>query len=275
MNKSFSLLFSLLFFLIIQAYSQNLNVQQLQSDTSDYPYWIEMMQDPEVNFFDVQKAFNIYWQGREVTKGSGWKPFKRWEYLMESRVNPDGSRPDPDKTWNEYFSYLKSHSNTRNNNGNWVNLGPFQIPDGKGYKGLGRINAIGFHPTNPGIFYIGAPAGGLWKTDDNGMTWTSNTDVLPTLGVSSILSNFLEPDIMYIGTGDRDAGDAPGLGVMKSNDGGETWALSNNGMGNKKVGRMIMHPDDPDMIIAATSGGVYKTTDGGENWYKPMGGNIK
>ena len=275
MNKAFSLLFSLFFFLIIQANSQNLNSQQSQSDMSEYPYWIEMMQDQEANFFDVQKAFNIYWQGREVTKGSGWKPFKRWEYLMESRVNVDGSRPDPDNTWQEYFSYLESHSNTRDNNGNWVNLGPFQIPDGKGYKGLGRINAIGFHPTDPGIFYIGAPAGGLWKTEDNGLTWTSNTDVLPTLGVSSILTNFLEPDIMYIGTGDRDAGDAPGLGVMKSDDGGETWALSNNGMGNKKVGRMIMHPDDPDMIIAATSSGVFKTIDGGENWYKPMGGNIK
>jgi PKD repeat protein/photosystem II stability/assembly factor-like uncharacterized protein len=115
----------------------------------------------------------------------------------------------------------------------------------------------------------------MWTTHDYGQTWTSNTDVLPTLGVSAITINYDQPDIMYIGTGDRDAGDAPGLGILKSNDGGLTWFMSNYGMGNQVVGRIIIHPGDPDILLAATSGGVYKTIDGGDNWYRTLSGDKK
>jgi len=100
--------------------------------------------------------------------------------------------------------------------GNWTNLGPFSIPLGdRGYKGLGRINAIGFHPTDANTIYIGAPAGGLWVTHDAGQTWTSNTDNLPTAGVSAIMVDYSNPQVIYIGTGDRDGGDAEGLGVFE------------------------------------------------------------
>jgi len=244
-------------------------------DFTKHPYWIEMMQDETVNFYDVQKAFNTYWENREITKGSGWKPFKRWEYMMSSRVLPDGTRPAADRDWNEYYQYLQKYPGQKSSDGNWVNLGPYAIPSGKGYKGLGRINAIGFHPTNPQTIFIGAPAGGLWVTTDGGNTWSSETDVLPTLGVSAILVDPTNPDVMYIGTGDRDAGDAPGLGVMKSFDGGHTWAMSNNGMGSRIVGRLLMHPQDHNVIFAATNGGIFKTTDGGDLWVSKKSGDFK
>jgi len=244
-------------------------------DTANYPYWISMMQDPSVNFYAVQRAFNLYWKDRKVTRSSGWKPFKRWEYMMRCRIYPDGTRPAPDKIWNEYFSYLKTHNQVRSPEGDWDNLGPFTIPNAKGYQGLGRINAIAFHSVDPNTIYIGAPSGGMWTTHDYGQTWTSNTDVLPTLGVSAIAINYDQPDIMYIGTGDRDAGDAPGLGVMKSNDGGQTWVMCNTGMGNVVVGRIIVHPENPDVLLAATSGGIFKTVNGGDLWYKTLSGDKK
>ena len=258
----------------LPAHSQN--YQNLTPDDfAKHPYWVQMMQDETVNFYDVQKAFNLYWQNREITKGSGWKPFKRWEYMMSSRVSPDGTRPANDHDWNEYFDYLEKFPNQKSSNGNWVNLGPYSIPSGKGYKGLGRINAIGFHPSDPKTIFIGAPAGGLWISHNSGATWSSETDVLPTLGVSSIAIDFINPDIMYIGTGDRDAGDAAGLGVMKSLDGGLTWEMFNNGMGSRVVGRLLMHPQNNNIIFAATSGGIYKTTDGGNLWVSKRSGDFK
>ena len=72
-------------------------LENLNPPASEYPYWIEMMQDEDANFYDVQEAFNVYWEGREITKGSGWKPFKRWEWWQERHINPDGSRQCPDK----------------------------------------------------------------------------------------------------------------------------------------------------------------------------------
>lgn len=257
----------------------SMNGQSYQSLTeeelSTHPYWIEMMSDQSVNFFDVQRAFELFWKNREITKGSGWKPFKRWEYMNSSRIYPDGTRFPADLNWSEFQTHKEKFPAKRYYSGNWVNLGPYLIPGSKGYNGLGRVNAIAFHPTDPNTIYLGAPAGGLWVTHDKGQTWYSETDVLPTLGVSAIVVDHTNPDIIYIGSGDRDASDAPGMGVMKSFDGGATWQLSNIGMGTRIVGRLIMHPQDSQTLLAATNGGLYKSTDSGHNWIVKQGGDFK
>ncbi len=246
--------------------------QETKQDTATYPYWIEMMQDESVPLPEVQKAFYSYWKNRKITKGSGYKPFKRWEWRMQNlRTNPDGTRKAADHVWNAWKNSQKSPSSLA---GNWKSIGPSTIPMAKGYKGLGRINAIGFHPTNESVYYIGAPSGGLWKTTDGGSSWNSNTDNLPTLGVSSIIVDRANPETVLIGTGDRDAGDAEGLGVMKSTDGGLTWQSWNSGMGNKTVGRMIQHPSDANILYAATNGGIYKSTNAGSSWTSIKSGNF-
>ncbi|MFH1118591.1 MAG: PKD domain-containing protein [Bacteroidota bacterium] len=249
--------------------------QATETDTASYPYWIEMMQDQEANFFATQKAFNTYWNGREVTKGSGFKPFKRWEYFTGLRVKPDGTKPEADRNLKAYKTYMMQHAG-RSVNGDWTPLGPFTVPSGyNGYRGLGRINAVAFHPTDPDILYIGAPAGGLWISEDHGLTWNNHTDILPTLGVSAIVIDYINTGVIYMGTGDRDAGDASGLGVWKSFDGGITWSVYNTGMGNTTVSKLIMHPQYPNMIFAATGSGIYKTSDGGITWDKKANGTFK
>ncbi len=244
------------------------------NDTANYPYWIEMMQNPDANFFQTQRAFNMYWKDRAITRSHGWKVFKRWEYMMQSRINPDGSRRAPDETYKTYSAYA---NNTRSTSGSWVNLGPSQIPapGPAGYEGLGRLNVVAFHPADPNKIYVGAPAGGLWQSTDGGDTWASHTDTLPTLGVSAIVVDYTNPDHILMGTGDRDAGDAPGLGVFKSINGGLTWALSTTGMGSKTVGRMIQDPANAQIFLAATSGGVYRSVDGGTTWTLSQSGNFK
>lgn len=270
-----------LFLLIIALFSGITLKAQTQTpippalnDTSNYPYWIEMMQDPSVNFFKVQRAFNTYWKDRPITKGCGWKPFKRWEYMMMNRINPDGSRPAADETYRAYMTLKK---NVRSSNGNWISEGPAEIPGGgpAGYEGLGRLNVVGFHPIDANKIYVGSPSGGMWQSSDAGQTWVSHTDTLPTLGVSAIIIDKNNPDIILIGTGDRDAGDAPGMGVLKSADGGLTWSISNTGMGNKTVGKLLQHPTDTQILLAATSGGVYRSIDGGANWTLSVSGSFK
>lgn len=256
----------------VKGFAQTVNPQ---NDTAIFPYWIEMMQNQDANFFQTVRAFEAYWNGREVTKGSGYKPFKRWEYMMRQRVKPDGSRPAPDAQINA-LNRFQSKQKSRNLYGNWVSLGPENVPSGyNGYRGLGRIAAIAFHPVDGNKIYIGAPAGGLWVTENHGESWEVLTDHLPTLGISSIVVNSENPDQILIGTGDRDAGDAPGLGVWRSDDGGENWEVSNDGIGNKTVGRMIQHPDNADEILAATNGGIYKSTNGGITWTLKIGANFK
>ena len=71
------------------------------------------------------------------------------------------------------------------------------------------------------------------------------------------------PDTIYIGTGDRDASDSYGEGVFKSTDGGLTWKSSNSGMGDKTVGKLIIDPNNTNILLAGTNGGIYRSTNGG------------
>ncbi|MEI6884442.1 MAG: PKD domain-containing protein [Bacteroidota bacterium] len=264
----------LLLLLFVLAKPQPAASQNILKDTANYPYWVEMMQDPNANFYKTQRAFNIYWKDRKITKGCGWKVFKRWEYMMQSRINPDGSIPSPDVTFNAYFA-LKTPKLSQI--GNWVSLGPAHIPapGPAGYEGLGRLNTVGFHPTDPNKFYVGSPSGGFWYTSDGGQHWLTSTDTLPTLGVSAILVDYSNPTTILIGTGDRDAGDAPGLGVFRSTDAGLTWAPSKTGMDNVIVGNMLQHPTNPLIMLAATSNGLFRSTNGGTQWTKSKTGDFK
>ncbi|MFO8086852.1 MAG: PKD domain-containing protein, partial [Bacteroidales bacterium] len=255
--------------LSILAYSQNNPSYETPTDAANYPYWVHMMQDPDIPLAEVQQAFTTYWQGRKITKGSGWKPFKRWEWMMSQRLNPDGSRPQPLHVSEEYEAFLNTQaSSTKSLNGNWQALGPEAMPTNGTSQpnGLGRINHIAFHPSNSNVMYAAAPSGGAWKTTDGGTTWAPLTDTMPSLGTSCILIDHSDTSIIYLGSGDRDAGDAPGLGVMKSTDGGQSWNIINSGMGNETVGDMLMHPTNSNIILAATSDGLYRTTNGGASW---------
>lgn len=240
-------------------------------DYSNYPYWIDMMQDPKANFFEIQKAFYTYWEGREVTRGNGYKPFKRWEYYWQFRVNPDGTFPAPDHVYREFMNYSAAHpvdGGLKTGQPAWKELGPKTRENYGGYVGVGRVNAIAFHPADTATIYVGAPSGGFWITHDNGRTWSSPTDIMPTLGVSAILVDQTHPDLILIGTGDRDGGNSPGMGVFRSDDGGITFYPFNNGMGNVTVGMFDRAASDHRIILAAANGGIFKTLDGGENWVR-------
>ena len=102
---------------------------------------------------------------------------------------------------------------------------------------------------------MGSPGGGLWKTTDGGLNWTTNTDNLPVLGVTDILINPTNTDIMYIATGDAHGSDTYSVGVLKSTDGGITWdttGLSYNISQSKEISKLEMNPNYPDSIFAAT-----------------------
>lgn len=244
--------------------------------------WVNGMNDHTVNFYTVQKQFEDYWQDveREAIRTNqnfrpgktgpawGWPQFRRWEYFWEGRVSgTDGMRPDPNFIAQEIFSAAQGAASQ--NAGDWQPIGPFNAPNSNSWTGIGRINCITFHPTNPNIVWAGAPAGGLWKSTDGGQTWATNTDLLPNLGVSSIAIDPLHPDTMYIATGDRDGGDTYSFGVLKSTDGGQTWnttGLSYFVGQGKRIGALYVLPTSTQVVIAATRDGIFRTTDGGANW---------
>lgn len=234
--------------------------------------WLDKMQDPEADFRQIQQQFQAYWQNRSDYKGNGYKVFKRWEYIQEMRVQANGKLRPADYVWNEYNRYMNEYeannSMNKSASGTWSLVGPNSYPTNLTGQptGMGRVNCVAFHPTDANTLYIGAPAGGIWKSTNHGTTWTNLSANIPHLGVSAILIHPTDPNILYIGTGDRDGGDAPGIGVFKSTDGGATWKQMNLGMGNVTVGMMLMHPSNPDILLAASNKGIFKTTNAAQSW---------
>ncbi|MFN0013950.1 MAG: hypothetical protein ACKVU2_05325, partial [Saprospiraceae bacterium] len=239
--------------------------------------WLLKMQDPTVNFWEVQQEFNDYWKNRTDFKGNGYKVFKRWEYINELRAAPDGKLQTPDEVLLEYERYMAEAPQNKSASGTWSFIGPLGYPSNNTGQptGKGRVNAIAFHPSDANTIYLGSPSGGIWKSTNGGTNWSSLSSNMPYLGVSAILIHPSNPNIIYIGTGDRDGGDAPGVGVYKSTDGGATWWPANTSMGTTTISMMLMHPSDPNTIIAATHDGVYKTTNGGTSWTLTLSGDFR
>ena len=263
---------------------------QTTQDTIEHPHWIQMMQDHKVNLKQTKRAFELYWSNKPIQKGSGWKAFKRWEWMAEKVVDANGDFPDAyiqskaqqdliERDFN-HFDSLYNHQGIGSapckTYGNWKRFGPNALPiNNTGQmNGMGRVNAVAIHPTDSNTIYAGAAAGGIWKSIDGGNSWTVNSDSLPTLGVSAIAITKQNPNIMYFGSGDRDAGDAAGYGVFKSTNAGTTWFIQNTGMGNRKVGRLIIDPNNPNVLIAACEGGIYRTVNAGANWTLVLSGSF-
>ncbi|HZV68439.1 MAG TPA: LamG-like jellyroll fold domain-containing protein, partial [Saprospiraceae bacterium] len=247
--------------------------------------WMENGKDASgnLNFYKVQENFNAYWavegtpeKREKEKKGRGeYKAFKRWENYWQHRVNADGSFPPPDIAIRNFGSYLKENPqrSQRYHQAAWSSLGPTTTPGG--YPGIGRINAVCFDPTNSNIMWVGSPSGGLWKSTNSGSTWTTNSDNFTILGVSGIVINPVDPNIMYIATGDCDAGDNYSIGVMKSTNGGSTW--STTGLiwpvsNNNRIYRILMDQNDVNTILVATNSGIYVTHDAGANWTNKISG---
>ncbi|GBD32602.1 Ycf48-like protein [bacterium HR33] len=142
----------------------------------------------------------------------------------------------------------------------------------------GRISAIDAVERDPNIIYVGSATGGLWKSTSGGVTWEPLTDSLPAYSIGAVAIFQAAPDIVWIGTGERNRRNTAGVGtgVYKSMDGGKTWrhlGLDSTGA----IDAIILHPTDPDIAYVGALGntwtesphrGVYRTTDGGKTWQK-------
>ena len=206
-------------------------------------------------------------------KGSGLKPFERWKYHWSFYTDKNGAIKPASDLWKAWeIKNQRNKSNSEEDQSNWSAVGPFQSSNtysSPSFKssGQGRINVIAVDPSNSNTYYVGAPAGGIWKSLDAGKNWSPLTDYLPQIGVSGIAIHPTDSNIIYIATGDDDAGDSYAVGVWKTIDGGTTWNNTGNIPGNPNIMNDIyIDPNNPDKVIVATSTGIQKTINGGTTW---------
>lgn len=259
--------------------------------------WVQMMQDPKVNVYDVQKRFNEVnaplieemrqthmqnsgdWEQLKAARRKipGYAIYKRWEAFMIPRVYPTGERFDPASAWQAMEDYRNSYpEKMASPAGNWSFIGPSTTSS---LSGAGRLNFIRIHPTDPNTLFVGSPSGGLWKSTNGGLSWTTNTDKINhVIGCTDIAIDPNNPNIMYLATGDGDAADNYSIGLLKSTDAGQTWNTTglSFSMGNTKtMSKILLDPTNSNILIVATSAGIYRSTDAAATWSLTQTGSFK
>lgn len=155
----------------------------------------------------------------------------------------------------------------------WRNIGPFEG---------GRVTAVTGVPGEPLRYFFGAAGGGIWRTDDAGLTWRNVSDGwLATGSVGALAVAGPDSRILYAGMGEaeiRGTATSHGDGVYKSTDGGATW--THLGLAaTRQISRVRVHPADPEVVYVAAQGnpwtptperGVYRSRDGGESWERVL-----
>ena len=232
----------------------------------------------KVNIDQIKRSAEAYWETRDrFEKGSGYKPYKRWEYYWEHLADAEGNLPSSNKILESWKSKQNLTARAPNPTANWTSLGPANVGIYSGrLPGTGRLNAVAVDPNNENVWFVGAPAGGIWKSTDSGQNWTNLFDDFLQIGVSGIAIDPNDSNTIYISTGDDDAADSYSIGVYKSTDGGQTWnptGLTTQGV-NVLLNEISIDPSNSNIVWVGSSDGLWKSTDAGLNWEKVQFGYI-
>jgi hypothetical protein len=144
----------------------------------------------------------------------------------------------------------------------------------------GRVSDVAGVESDPDVLYVGAANGGVWKTENGGLTWEPLFDDQPVASIGAVAVFQPNPDLVWVGTGEANPRNSvsSGRGVYRSLDGGRTWRFL--GLAEtERIHRVVLHPTDPQTAWVAALGqlwednperGVFKTTDGGRTWSKVL-----
>lgn len=159
------------------------------------------------------------------------------------------------------------------------------LDDGYGFRNIGphrggRSCAVAGVPDDPLTYYFGGTGGGVWKTQDGGQSWDCVSDTFFGGSIGAVAVSAWDPNVVYAGGGEKTVRGnvSHGYGVWRSEDAGRTWA-SRGLQDTHHIGRIRIHPRDPDTVYVAAMGhlfgpnderGLYRSRDGGANWERVL-----
>ncbi len=144
----------------------------------------------------------------------------------------------------------------------------------------GRIADLAIHPDHPSRWYLAVGSGGVWRSDDAGISWKPIFEKQPSYSIGCVRIDPRRPHVIWVGTGEAVSGRhvAWGDGVYRSEDGGETWAHAGLAW-SEHISDILVDPRDGNTVYVAAEGplwssggerGLYKTTDGGGSWERVL-----
>jgi len=234
--------------------------------------------DIDENFYEITDYWDNYYDslsvvlGSENLEGTGYKHYMHWKTKWEPKVYPSGD-------FLLYFQLVEDSYECFQSlgyydvNGTWDELGPITSSQPEcNADDVGRLACIAVDPLNDSIILTGSPVGGLYYTEDYGEHWINggldnpNEDYgfeMFTPGIASIIIiHDADTTWWYIATGDKDDNWSQSRGVIRSKDKGITWEHVSTGLDIglwNYIRKIIVHPDNPNYIFAATTKGIFRT----------------
>ncbi len=230
------------------------------------------------NLAEHQKAVKI-----KTTSGA----LESMQFMSQIRAFPEKDIPQDKffKAFEHSKNNMQDYNSVFDNSpSQWTSIGPNNVG--------GRSLCLEFSPTDTGTIYIGSASGGLWKSTTGGLgasAWTYIETGYPSLAVSSIAIDSVNPAIMYIGTGEnygyqyslngldvRVTRGMYGIGILKTTNGGVSWTKSLDWSYNSQRGvwRVLINPKNRNVLYAATSEGVWRSNNAGANWFQQLTYNM-
>lgn len=252
--------------------------------------FIKKQEGKPLTFIEMQRQFSEFKKSNDLSKTKSWKYYKRWEHEMQFKTNGRGELADPAIFIDEAIKSADyKNANPPSSSfmaGAWAPFGPYNLPGNlTGYLeiGMGRINCIAFHPTVATTYFVGVAQGGLWKTTNDGVSWTPLTDNLPITRISDIVIDPTDVNTMYISVCDFEYIDVAlnidarkrnthyGLGVYKTTDGGLTWnptglSFQLTDGDASLIRKVLISPTNSNNLVAAGVSGMYTSNNAGTTW---------
>ena len=222
-----------------------------------------MIDDGSYSVAEIIESAETYFADKDKGRGSGYKQFKRWEYMANRQKNEAGYLTPINEKMAElerYNAYLNETSDNRAVlNDNWEELGPDRWNATTSWNpGVGRITGIAVDATNNDHIIISANTGGVWRTIDAGATWTPLGDYFTNLRAYAVAIDPNDSDTYYFGS-------SSGL-IYKSIDAGGTWTQLAD-MSNSLINKILIDPTNTDIMFAASQNvGIFRSDDAGATW---------
>jgi photosystem II stability/assembly factor-like uncharacterized protein len=234
----------------------------------DAPDWMHKMQAERPNVFEIQKAYNTYFSERPFEKNRYTQFYKRWMRWARPYTQADGSlkfpTPAEDAARQVQMQNLRRVSrgtNAEHAAAEWSFVGPKQTYHTDGTTIVTwqtNIYSFDVSLSDPNTLYAGGESGGFWKSTDKGMNWTLLSAGITHGAFGATKIHPTDPKTVYTATGGK---------ILKSTDGGATWA-SVYTESNLWVNEFAISTANPDIILAAADQGLLRSTNGGTTWNK-------
>jgi GEVED domain/Sortilin, neurotensin receptor 3, len=246
----------------------------------------EMMLDNSVNFYDVCKEADSFFKSIEKKENlneeeSAFSKYQMWKATNEPYYYPSGNRMlDHNAPAIRYQELKTEEANKKDSrrlfiNGGWKNLGPDSVYTITGHyaAGLGRVECVLPNKNNSNQLYFSSRSGGLWRTNNNGVTWIHNTDFLPASGVVSFDAKptYFDSALIVV----NNARNRFSHGVFRTANGGQTFTPTNFVPANIGTGGLASnfqiytikyHPTIANLVFVCTSNGLYRSTNDLQTW---------